>query len=309
MSDFKLKINLGSANIELEGEGELVKEIFTDLKSNGLGKLSNNITSTILQETQDNLAVTNNIETFNTVNTLDVNIQEDENYPAIKDIVLRNLTKKETERVLVFAFYASKYGKNLVSKNDIKEQYSSIDLWTKSISGNFNTYIKSLIKDKYLSTYNEDYYNVTPKGIEKANSIVLELDVSDNSETKNNGKKRIKKISKYDEVGIDLNKDERKDLLDFFIKYTPKNNIDKVILVAFWLNKNKNIKFINRDIIFTILKNANISTVFSIKDALSNAKKKNYLFASNTRGEFELSHIGEDYLSNEILIEAQKADE
>lgn len=33
MTDFKLKIVLGEATIELEGEGQLVKEIFNDLKA------------------------------------------------------------------------------------------------------------------------------------------------------------------------------------------------------------------------------------------------------------------------------------
>lgn len=41
MSDiFKLKVCIGNANIELEGEGNLVHTIFSELREDGLGKLS-----------------------------------------------------------------------------------------------------------------------------------------------------------------------------------------------------------------------------------------------------------------------------
>ena len=41
MSDiFKLKVCIGNANIELEGEGNLVHTIFSELREDDLGKLS-----------------------------------------------------------------------------------------------------------------------------------------------------------------------------------------------------------------------------------------------------------------------------
>lgn len=41
MSDiFKLKVCIGDANVELEGNGDLVHTIFVELRENGLGKLS-----------------------------------------------------------------------------------------------------------------------------------------------------------------------------------------------------------------------------------------------------------------------------
>lgn len=40
MSDFKLKIIIGDAQIELEGEGELVHTMFRELRESGLGNIS-----------------------------------------------------------------------------------------------------------------------------------------------------------------------------------------------------------------------------------------------------------------------------
>ena len=41
MSDvFKLRVDVGTSHIELEGEGTLVHTIFSELREHGLGKLS-----------------------------------------------------------------------------------------------------------------------------------------------------------------------------------------------------------------------------------------------------------------------------
>lgn len=57
MSDiFKLRVCIGDANIELEGDGNLVHTIFSELREDGLGKLSAPIktnTSQVPKETAD----------------------------------------------------------------------------------------------------------------------------------------------------------------------------------------------------------------------------------------------------------------
>ena len=56
MSDiFKLIVCIGNANIELEGEGELVHTIFSELRENGLGNLSVSVdTHQVSQNVVDN---------------------------------------------------------------------------------------------------------------------------------------------------------------------------------------------------------------------------------------------------------------
>ena len=56
MSDiFKLRVCIGNANIELEGEGELVHTIFSELRENGLGNLSVSVdTHQVSQNVVDN---------------------------------------------------------------------------------------------------------------------------------------------------------------------------------------------------------------------------------------------------------------
>lgn len=42
MSEIGLKIQIGNTNIELTGEAEIVKNIFNDIRENGLGKINVN---------------------------------------------------------------------------------------------------------------------------------------------------------------------------------------------------------------------------------------------------------------------------
>lgn len=302
MSDFKLKINFGNANIELEGEGELVKEILLDLKANGLGELSKcyDLKQTVNPPNYQGLEDPVNVSNIQDASLFAEQLCTGRAYPPVKDIVLKNLTKTEPERVLIFAFYASNHGAKPVSKDDIKEQYLSTDLWTNSVRSNLTYNIKSLIKDNYISTYNASSYILTSEGKEQAENIIFSTSTS-TVKNKTNGKK---KPTKYEAIEMDLNSEEKRSLLDLFTNHQPKSNIDKIMLVSYWLNENKGSKIISKDLVFTILKNANVSVIFSIQDALTNAKRKNYLFATSTKGELELSHIGEEYLSKELLAGA-----
>lgn len=105
----KLKINIGNANVELEGEGSLVHTIFSELREFGLGKLSNcepashslgqqNNTKDTTREDEQEEAVTQEAKE----KTIEI--------PNIKDIVMKNLPKTEAEWVLVYALYASNMG-------------------------------------------------------------------------------------------------------------------------------------------------------------------------------------------------------
>lgn len=76
-----------------------------------------------------------------------------------------------------------------------------------------------------------------------------------------------------------------------------------MLLASHWYKNNRQETIINKDIVFTILRNANVSTAFSIQDALGNAKKKNYYSKTGKAGEFEFSYLGEDYVTEHLLIQ------
>ncbi len=82
------------------------------------------------------------------------------------------------------------------------------------------------------------------------------------------------------------------ELIKLYSNKEDLNTIDKVLLASHWYKNNRQETIINKDIVFTILRNANVSTAFSIQDALGNAKKKNYYSKTGKAGEFEFFLFG-----------------
>lgn len=172
MADFKLRVSIGSANIELEGESELVNKFFNEIRDKGLGKLAEFHIAPILQgefpiETemnQDNVNQTNPTEMV-VGNTCP-------NYPTLKDIVLSNKIKKETYWILVYTLYATEFGTKAVSKKEISSMYKKTNRYTSARSKNFATNIKKLVTDKLISAINDNDFIITDKGKEEAKTLL-----------------------------------------------------------------------------------------------------------------------------------------
>ena len=134
MTDFKLKIVLGEATIELEGEGQLVKEILNDLKGNGLGVLTTNKKFGNRGITSIDTCVNNEIK-----NDF---VQTENPYPLIQDVIMADYAQNGQEKLLVFAFYSSDYGSRPITHEEIKQFGKDNNC---PITNNFNYYYKALI--------------------------------------------------------------------------------------------------------------------------------------------------------------------
>ncbi len=307
MSDFKLKINLAGANIELEGEGELVKELLLDLKTNGLGKLTKICTS----DQSDKNLISEKIKDNNDIQNLQENYQEtsslqsDKNYPAIKDIFLRNPSKSGPKKILVCVAHALNLGKDFVLKDDIKQYLKSSGSWNKTISSNFNSYINSLIINKCLSTHNDNGYNLTEKGKQEAENIIFDkcnIEDTTNKTAKRmrnkNGNKPSKQVSIPD---LNLSAEEQDSFADFYFKRPHETHTDKVTLIAYWLKKNKSIEAIDQHKISQLLTSIGESASFKISDALNNAKKqKKYLVSTGSKGEYRITKLGLEHVEKDL---------
>lgn len=82
-----------------------------------------------------------------------------ENYPILQDLVMKDLPKTEAEWILIFVFYASKFGKHSTTKDDIIGKYKEAGKYSatnrKNLAANVarcvrNNWIKSLDKDSYI---------------------------------------------------------------------------------------------------------------------------------------------------------------
>lgn len=106
---------------------------------------------------------------------------------AIKDVLIKGLTKTETELLLIVCFYNSSFGSSAFPRQSILESLRENGIFTELRSKNLSQNLISLIKKSFLSTITDDELAITPEGIEQAKNIL-----SGNSTTKKR-KQRLKK--------------------------------------------------------------------------------------------------------------------
>lgn len=144
MSDiFKLRVCIGNANIELEGEGELVHTIFSELRENGLGNLSVSVdTHQVSQNVVDNKIDITQGENDRQVDESEQIRTGSIKLPNIKDIVMKDLPKTETEWLLIYALYASEEGTSAFTAETLRQLYHDSNRFTETRNKNFSTNLK-----------------------------------------------------------------------------------------------------------------------------------------------------------------------
>ena len=140
MDNLKIKFKLHGLEFELEGAEATVKKEFEQFKSFTLEILSKvNIVTSQVTTTAPGLSPKVILPTQDTT-ALDSN-----EYPVMKEIVKRDLPKAETDWILVYAFYASRYGENTFTEEEIKKYYESTSRKNVSRMANLSNNIKSIL--------------------------------------------------------------------------------------------------------------------------------------------------------------------
>lgn len=119
----------------------------------------------------------------------------DGNVIAIKDVLIKGLTKTEPELILIISLYNSSFGKHTFSRQSILDSYRDNGVMTELRRKNLSGNLSSLIKKSYLSTITEEELAITPEGIEHAKNVL-----SGNSTTK----KRKPRVKKYKSSKISI---------------------------------------------------------------------------------------------------------
>lgn len=295
MEVFRLKVSLGDAQVELEGNENMVQTIFQELRDKGLGalqpktKLSNSV--------PNNNFMSGNIPTIEDPISETDDLQHISEIPTLENIVLKGGPKKETEWILVYAYYCSNQGASLFTRDDLRLQYDKTNRMTEARSKNFASNIKSLVSGGYISAVNGTDFRIESTGLSKATSILQgSAPIAGN---KAKGKTTVsKKTPKtYNMVELNLSESERKSFRAFWDSHSHTAPIDKAVIVAFWLKLEKNITDFSADLFFTMLRTIEEVVNFDLLAAISNAKnRKSYFITGTKKGTFALHHIGEDHV-------------
>ena len=98
--------------------------------------------------------------------------KQSNDYPIMKDIVIRDLAKTEREWILIYALYSSDFGKNVLTRDDIWAKYDESNRVTHSRRTNLTNNIKNMIKSGQLKFINDDEMLLTESGVQTATEIL-----------------------------------------------------------------------------------------------------------------------------------------
>jgi len=93
-------------------------------------------------------------------------------YPTLKQLVIKNYPKNETEWILCYAFFASKYGNETFKKVDIVDGYKECNKYTNSAKTNLSNNFNGCIKKDWIKDVNKEEFILKPEGVEYAKEVL-----------------------------------------------------------------------------------------------------------------------------------------
>ncbi|OCX54221.1 hypothetical protein BEL04_08150 [Mucilaginibacter sp. PPCGB 2223] len=158
---------------------ELVKELDEDAKFRvikylierfGIGTTTNPAQTNNGSKPVNNPKLLNgNSDNFEDIS--DTQQEDDNDYPSLKDLVVKNYPKTEPEWVLCYAFFASKFGTDTFKREDIIEKYKENNRSSTSTTANLANNINSCIKKDWIKSQNNTFI-IKPEGIAYAKEIL-----------------------------------------------------------------------------------------------------------------------------------------
>lgn len=151
MDNLRIKLKIGLNELELEGDKETV-----------LAKLEE--FSPLLKVVEVGVPTTGTITTTPKSQQLSI--------PALKELVIKDKIKKETDWILVYAIDLVASGKETFTKDDLIAQYGSSNRKTTTRMKNFSANLKSLVSSGLLSFINDKELVLKEEGKIKATELV-----------------------------------------------------------------------------------------------------------------------------------------
>lgn len=113
-------------------------------------------------------------------------------YPTLKQLVIKNYPKNETEWILCYAFLSSKYGEDTFKKENILDGYKENNRLTESARKNLSNNINACIKKDWIKDINKEEYILKPEGISYAKEVLKGNSTSKEVKTTKRSSKKTK---------------------------------------------------------------------------------------------------------------------
>lgn len=296
MEIFKLKVALGDVQIELEGNENMVQAIFQELRDKGIGALQP-IVKADKSVSSDSKQHIENIALGTTPDPGNADLPPVAELPTLENIVLQGSPKTELEWLLIYAFYCSGGGKTFFTRDNLRSKYDETNRWTEARSKNFAKNIKSLVSNKHISAVNANDFRIESGGLELVKALLQGNITGKGSKVKGKTTSNKKVPTSYKVLELGLTEDNRQAFKSFYDEHNHSSNMDKAVLVAYWLKREKNINAFSADHLFTMLRTIGEPTSFDLVSSITNAKNlKTYFIAGAESGSYSIHHIGEDHV-------------
>ena len=284
--NLKMKFKLHGLEFEIEGKEKVVKEQFESFKSFITIDLLPKINVIVPQNTpaldEGQIKQLTEIQDATTTEVSDV--------PALKEVVLKDLPKTETDWILIYACYYTSFGSSPFSEEDIKNLYEKTGRKSISRLANLSNNIKSLLNKEYIKVHNDTEFIIKPEGINYAHEIL-----------KGNSKsKAINKISKPSKShkpskpelkvpnkkgiasksvklvrSLNLRPDGKENLKEFAKKYNIDSAPKQIVVIVYYLKELLGLTNITADYIFTGFDELNIRVPKNLVQIIINTKNRN----------------------------------
>lgn len=311
MGNLRIKLKYKSFEIELEGDKNTVQEEFKDIKENGLGNILGGVDMTdqayIIENPSPTLQIPSKAIAGNPSG-----INHDE-YPSIKDIVMKQLPSSESEWIMVYSFYASGFGSNPFTNKDLLDFYDSTKRKTDSRTRNLSNNLKTIFKKGYLSALNDDDIILTDDGKHQAVEIITRTHSTTSSSTKPSkkaGKSTSNKESKKKsspatqsfklDRNLNLRPDNKQSLRDFSEQYNLKSANEKILIISYYLKEVLEMDGININHIYTGFEELNFRVPKSLYQLVSDTKNKSGWLDFDNMEDIGLSIQGKNYIKHDI---------
>jgi len=300
MSELIIKVQSNSINIELQGESEVVTELFREIRDQGVGlvpkmavsEIIGDVTKQVESQTEnDNEGhkipeVTPNISVTN-------DIPLEHLLPNIQEIAVSKYPQNEVEWNLIYGLYSSNFGKESFTKENIRAMYRETGRASGPRYKKIDASVRQLVVDKLISVVDKDNYKITETGITLVKEILgRQAKVSKASNTSNgNGKKT--KSPQY--IELDISEEAKNEIKEEYLKIKPSANMDKILTMAFLLKEKVGVNEFDLNIMFSVLAIAGDQNDINLKSTIKNMKLKQYNYIQNSENKdfLKLTSIGE----------------
>jgi hypothetical protein len=297
MNTLKVKFKLNGLEFELEGNEDTVKGELSVFKDFVVNNLMNKISLT------DSKLIT--------VNDTEEIIDVSEGYiPQLKEFVMRDIPKSETQWIIIYSYFASKFGQEPFVETDIKKMYEESKRKNESRMKNFSTNFTKVVSGGFIRVLNSEEYILIQKGIDEVKVILGQS--SEKGSSRVEGKldkvsvKKVKpkasqKSASFSLVSdLNLNPSNTKSLKMFYGEFLAKSFFEKNLLFVYYMERIIKINDISANHIYTCYKHVGQKIPGNLYQSLVDTKNHKGWIETKDINDLKITIAGENYVEHDF---------